>query len=152
MTFGHKSEPSRKSFTPSKKLIQTYSSLPSYSETFLKIQLDDERRSVVPLRFNEEQWRFHEIKGTVRDEGKRPRFLIVKPRKQGFSTYEQATSFWLCSLGRGYNAVTMTDIDDNRAKIFSIAHRFIKHGAPACSPAVDASASIIRFPDRSSIF
>jgi len=84
----------------------------------------DKRGDVIPFRLNPVQLRISEAKKRTRALGKPERYLTLKSRRQGVTTYEQALSFHGVATRANYQALTLAHDDKSTEKIFRIANLF----------------------------
>lgn len=84
----------------------------------------DKWGNVVPFKLNPVQLRLTETKRRIKAQGKPQRFLILKSRRQGVTTYEQAMAFHGVATRPNYQAVTLAHDDKSTEKIFRIANLF----------------------------
>jgi len=83
---------------------------------------------------------------------KYPRFLVLKYRRGGITTYEQALSFWQACTKDRTNAVTIAQTQEDVKEIFGMVNRFYRHYDEGVRPRrTDASTELI-LPDLDSSF
>ncbi len=74
-------------------LLEAISDEQAYIERFLYLRdMDDQ---VVPFVLNPVQRKILQIKERAAEEGKAKRFIVLKARREGVTTLEQAINFWL---------------------------------------------------------
>ncbi len=92
-----------------------------YIESLLWIV--DKDGNELPFVLNNFQHKYIKQKQQAMKEGYR-RFLVLKSRRGGITTLEQAYNFNLIHANKNKRAVTLADTDENTQKIFEIARRF----------------------------
>jgi hypothetical protein len=106
----------------SKKRPAYYDDPILFAKNFLKIR--DKRGRLIPFTPNETQKRHYRRKQLAKQEGKRPIFLVLKFRRRGMTTWEQAESYHMVAT-RGYHeAVTLAQDKDSTEKIFRMCNTF----------------------------
>jgi len=108
-------------------------SFEKYAERFLKI-VPKEGGRIIPFRLNPVQKLILREKADAVAQGRRPRFLILKPRKAGVTTMEQGISFHMTATSGYYNAVTLAHTKVDTTKIFDIAMTYYNNLAPQIKP------------------
>jgi hypothetical protein len=137
---------------PSSVLLETdlgpYAPAVQWLETRLWIK--DKRGRRRPLILNTPQRRYLRAKAAAIAAGKKPHFLVLKSRRTGITTLEQALSFELTSLHPHQNAITLAHDIESTKKIFEISrffHRNLTGGDDA-----KGSAREFRFFGGDSLF
>ncbi len=93
-----------------------------FSETFLKIR---SRHDVeIPFDLNPAQRILLRKRSEVRRAGKKPRFIVLKARKEGVTTLVQALAYWRVCTRENAQAVTLGPERETTEKIFEVADRF----------------------------
>lgn len=93
-----------------------------YAEKFVRIKTEDD--FVIPFRINPVQKIYHAMKEatpTPRATGKR--FITLKARRMGITTYEQVISYTQCRTRRNTECVTVAQTKEDTAKIFEMVLR-----------------------------
>ncbi len=104
-----------------------------FMETFLKIRsVTDEE---IPFTLNPLQRKLAEIRRKTRAAGKKPRFIVLKARKGGITTYVQGLCVWRVCTRENAQAVTLGPEDEGTEKIFEVADRFYGSMDPRVRPA-----------------
>lgn len=93
-----------------------------YAEKYLRIR--DKEGSIVRFVPNAIQRRYRAMKRKAYEQGRKRRYLVLKYRRGGITTLEQALSFHLCATRTGRDAVTLAHDKDSTEKIFRIATLF----------------------------
>lgn len=98
--------------------------LSRFCPTYLRIKPQEEVENLIPLTPNWLQRRvvYEEIK--ARRAGKRPWFLILKYRKGGVTTIQQAMSYWQCWRKRHQQCITLSSEPLSTRIIFTMVRRF----------------------------
>lgn len=109
---------------------------------------------IVPFRFNNPQWRYHLFKEKVRELKRPVRIVILKYRQGGFTTYEQADSFWRSATKRNQEIMTIAHIEERAVDIFNMCQLFYKTLDVDFRPDRDKgkAASKLIFPELNSKF
>lgn len=87
----------------------------------------------------------------AKDKGLPLRILLLKYRRGGFSTYEQAESYWLCATRPRTQVATIAHTASATSKIFRIA-RMMRDEDPEQPKLKEDSKSEIGFADTGSLF
>ena len=93
-----------------------------YAEKLLWIR--SKKGNIIPLYLNSVQRYIEEEKRKAISIGKTPHFLILKYRRGGITTWEQAKSFHLCSTYTGQYCLTLAHDTESTQKIFDIAQLY----------------------------
>lgn len=75
------------------RTIRSRLSMPFEEFCNKRLRIINKQGQNVPLRLNRAQLRYRKIKERARQEGKPRRFIVLKARQIGLSTYEQAESY-----------------------------------------------------------
>jgi hypothetical protein len=94
----------------------------SYAQAFLVIR--DKAAREVPLRLNPVQRRLWAVKKRAYAEGKPRRFIILKARREGITTFEMAHSFWACATKPSQRVLMLGHEDKATEMMFRIATLF----------------------------
>jgi hypothetical protein len=123
-----------------------------YIERLLMIR--DKRGSVIQFNLNPVQRRIMEVRKQIRASGKRIRLLILKSRRQGVTTLEQALSFKGVASENNYQALTLAHNDKATEKIFRIANMFYEFLREDYKPRrlTASNKRDLNFPDLHSLF
>lgn len=133
------------------KITQIISDFSVYSPL---LHIRTKEAEIVPFRFNGPQWRYHLFREKVRLSPHPLRIIILKYRQGGFTTYEQAHSFWLTATRKNQEIITVAHTDDSVTKIFEMVTRFYKNLDEDFRPSRDRGESTkkISFPKLNSNF
>lgn len=93
-----------------------------YTEKLLWIR--SKKGNVIPFLLNSTQLYIEGQKQAVIAQGKKPHFLILKYRRGGVTTWEQAKSFQLCASYLGQYCLTLAHDSESTQKIFDIAQLY----------------------------
>ncbi|MCR4285201.1 MAG: hypothetical protein NUV97_04140, partial [archaeon] len=94
-----------------------------YTEKLLWIR--SKKGNIIPFYLNSVQRYIEEEKQkVVLSKGKAPHYLILKYRRGGITTWEQAKSFHLCSTYSGQYCLTLAHDTESTQKIFDIAQLY----------------------------
>lgn len=122
-------------------------------ETFCarRLSIVDKTGTVVPFVWNPLQRKYDAIKNRLRASGKPLRILILKPRRIGFTTFEQAESYY-CVQQRNRRVLTLAQDAEKTASIFRIA-KFFQERDPHASPIKGPGNTYkLEYPTLNSIF
>lgn len=93
-----------------------------YTEKLLWIR--SKKGNIIPFYLNSVQRYIEEEKQKVVAQGKSPHYLILKYRRGGITTWEQAKSFHLCATYSGQYCLTLAHDTESTQKIFDIAQLY----------------------------
>ncbi|MCD6385739.1 hypothetical protein J7M23_08175 [Candidatus Sumerlaeota bacterium] len=96
-----------------------------YIETLLYVV--NKKGELVPFFLNKIQQRILKQKERILRSGRSPRYIILKYRRGGVTTLEQAINFYYCATRLHYNAWTLAHTVRSTEEIFRIALRFYDH-------------------------
>jgi len=111
----------------------------------------DEHGKTIRLFPNRNQVQHYRTKQQARLDGKPRRFLVLKARRMGFTTWEQAESFHLVTTQEGQKAVTLAHTAPATEQIFQIAIHYYNSlkNPPRKAPGIKREMS---FPDLGGSF
>lgn len=95
---------------------------PAYSQHFLKIS--DKRQVLRPLVFNPVQRKLWAAKQHAYAQGRPRRFIILKARREGITTFEMAHSFWTLANNANQRIIMLGHEDKQTETMFRIATLF----------------------------
>lgn len=84
----------------------------------------DKRGRAVPFRLNPVQQKLLRLKREALAAGRRPRFLVLKARRQGITTFEQAMNFWTVATKPNRKVLTLAHNAESTEKVFRIPNFF----------------------------
>ena len=116
-----------------------------------RIRIKDFYRNIVWLQANAMQKRHQAAKEKAIKAGKKPHFLLLKYRRGGLTTWEQATSYRMVCTQPNSTCLTLADTDQNTKAIFRMVALML-HLDPRCPSHPEESKSHIAFPDIHSHF
>jgi hypothetical protein len=118
------------------------------------LRIVDKNKKVVPLVLNWAQRQVYATELRMRRERRRPWIIVLKDRKSGISTLQQALAYHAVRTKDNAECRTLAHTDHDTRKIFGIVERFyreeIKHGNPPAKAA--GSTYAIRFPSLGSVY
>ena len=116
----------------------------------LKIKTKQEQ--IVPFKLRPIQNYYLARKRLAIMQGKKPRYLLLKYRRGGFTTVEQGVSYFRSSRRRNANVITLAQDTDTTAKIFRIAQ--LMHRRDPKAPAIKGRGNSykLEFPGINSMF
>lgn len=118
--------------------------LATYAKDCLKIL--NKEGQLVPLEFNDSQWRLHEA---IEDQRKRVglvRMVGLKGRRQGFSTYCAARFYWRATTSFGRKVYILSHEKVSSQALFGMVERFQKYNPFAPEVGTD-NAQKMTFPN-----
>lgn len=89
---------------------------------------------IIPYRLNPIQKLYRSMKAKALAEGKPPRFIVLKYRRGGITTEEQAESYHLTCNREGQHCVTLAHDADTTEEIFGISTLFWERMDPMRRP------------------
>ncbi len=105
----------------------------------------------VTFELTQQQRLYLALKRLAVAQGRKPWFLLLKSRRGGYTTLEQAQSYRVCATQRSSRVATLADTDDKTRSIFEIAKTF--HASDPKAPRLDGDAEdYIAFADTRSRF
>lgn len=121
-----------------------------YCESNLRIR--DVNSQVIPFRLREIQRHYLKVKRDAVDRGKQRRFVLLKYRRGGFTTVEQALSYYTASRTRNVNVMTLAQEKEITERIFRIPK--LMHERDPDAPEIKGTGNRHRleFPNLNSIF
>ena len=105
---------------------ELFSDLETYAAELLQIRPKEGGR-LIPLQFNDVQKYIRQRKQEAVDAGKKRLFLILKARRFGATTGEQADTFHRIATIPNYQALTLAHEAEAARKIFRISTTFYNH-------------------------
>ncbi len=106
-------------------LLEATSDPIAYIERFLVIRHMD-TDALIPFILNAEQRKIMAIKTRAIAAGKLPRFIILKHRRPGVTTLEQALNFHMAATQTNRRPVTLAHDSESTEEIFSISQLFYR--------------------------
>lgn len=121
-----------------------------FAKRNLQIRTVDNR--VIPFELRPIQIKYLEAKRAAVEKGKLPRYLLLKYRRGGFTTVEQAQSYALASRNRNINVLTLAQDGEVTARIFRIP--VLMHQRDPEAPAIKGIGNQykLEFPALNSLF
>lgn len=90
-----------------------------YIENFLKIR--DKNSRLVPLILNPAQVEFDKLINKCKEDGKLPRFIVLKARQMGLSTYTEALIFANTTTKKFVNSLIIAHEDKATQNLFNMS-------------------------------
>lgn len=106
------------------KLIKDIRNFIVYASKFLKIK--DKNQQIVPFKFNKSQLIIEEVRAYCQKYGLLERYIILKARQKGISTYFEALVDWITSTTRNTKAVVIGHVEDASKNLFEMVQRYYK--------------------------
>lgn len=118
------------------------------------LYIKDKDGNIVPFRLNQAQRRLSLAKDRAIQAGKPRRFLILKGRQQGFTTYEQAMNFHEVAANFNRTVITLAHKAKSTERIFRISNLFYSRLEAEFKPRrlTAHNKSNLDFPDLNSFF
>lgn len=114
------------------KVIRFYRDPVDYIEKLLVIR--NKRGKVIPFILNDVQRRVQEKKREAIAKGRPARFLVLKSRRMGITTLEQALNFWTVAMHPNRQVLTLAHRSESTEKIFRISNFFYEKITPQWRP------------------
>jgi hypothetical protein len=89
-----------------------------YASKLLKIK--DQNQQLISLNFWSPQSKFHKVVEDARQNRKLLRFIILKARREGMSTYCEGTIFWLSHMNENTESAIIAHEKESGEKIFNM--------------------------------
>jgi hypothetical protein len=96
--------------------------------------------TVAPFELNAVQRRFHEAVEAQRAKSGRVRFIILKGRQQGFSTYVAGRQYWRLSQSTGKKGLVVAHKADSTRTLFDMYQRYHSLCPPMLKPSTKFSS------------
>lgn len=106
---------------------------------------------MVSMYLSRLQRRYEAIKRLAVQRGRQPRFLLLKPRRGQFTTYEQGRSYAKAVESPRTQVVTLAHTQSATQRIFNMVHRFHQHDSEALK-LIGESKSSLSFANGSQFF
>jgi len=132
--------------------LREWDGVADFCAQYLRIKPIETADELVPLRFNWMQQRIVAEERKARAAGVRPWFLILKFRKGGVTTLEQALSYWDCWRQPHRDCVTLAHEDRATDMIFRMVSRFYENQPTHRHRKTQARVSQIEFPDWDALY
>jgi hypothetical protein len=116
-----------------------------------RIKIKDFYRNIVWLKANALQKQHQATKEKYLREGRKPHFLLLKYRRGGLTTWEQATSYRMIATQSNSTCITLADTDQNTRAIFRMVALML-HLDPRCPKSAEESKTHIGFPNMHTYF
>lgn len=107
---------------------------------------------VIPFALNGVQRAYAAKKAKALAAGARPRFLCLKYRQGGITTYEQACSYRLVATSRNQRCVTFAQTREKTAEIFDMVHLFHERDPEAPAKRNTGKSPLLDFAGLNSKF
>lgn len=118
------------------------------------LRIVDKQKRLVPLVLNWAQRQVYATELRMRRQRRRPWIIVLKDRKSGISTLQQALAYHAVRTKENAECRTLAHTDLDTRKLFGIVERFyreeVKHGNPPAKAA--GSTYAIRFPKLGSVY
>ena len=109
-----------------------------YSKRFLKIK--DKNSKIIPFELNTSQKIIEQVRSWCRSNGYLERYLILKARQKGISTYWEAILDWQTSTLSNIKAVVIGHVETASRNLFEMVQRFYKYKPDPMKPATQNTA------------
>lgn len=108
-----------------------------FAEKYLKIKTKDGR--IIPFKFNSAQIKVNKIVENAIKEGKPQKFIILKARQEGISTYFSGRIFWRNITHKFWKAAVVGHVKDASNNLFDMTKRFWEYLDELLQPSIQAS-------------
>lgn len=108
-----------------------------FIEQFLKIRSDKSglgADTIIPFKLNPVQKRVLRVKAETVAAGKERKWIVLKSRRVGITTLEQALSFHSCATNFGHHCMTLAHTAEISEEIFSAVNLFYDAMPKDCRP------------------
>lgn len=121
-----------------------------FAVKYLQIRTVDNR--IIPFACRPIQIEYLERKRKTVEQGRPPRYLLLKYRRGGFTTIEQGLSYWMASRQRNITVMTLAQDGETTARIFRIPK--LMHERDPEAPAIKGVGNQyhLEFPNLNSLF
>ncbi len=118
------------------------------------LRIVDKAGRLIPLQLNWAQRRIYGAELALKRAGRRPWLIILKDRKSGVSTLQQALAYHLIRTKGNAECRTLAHTDTDTRKLFRIVERFYKEELKAGTAPLKAPGSTyaIQFPTIGSVY
>src|SRR6185503_2509256 len=113
-------------------IVKAIGSPISYVERYLKIRT--ETGKLIDFRLNPVQRKYMKLKKEAILAGRPPRFLVLKARREGITTLEQALSFYSVATRTNQQVVTVAHKKESTEMIFRMVNLFYDKLDPDVKP------------------
>lgn len=117
-----------------KEVLSVY---PVFAEKYFRIKTKDGR--IIPFKFNNAQWKVHEIVENAKKQGKPLKFIVLKARQEGISTYFSGMGFWRNMTRKFWKTAVVGHVKDASNNLFDMIKRFYNYLEPSLQPELQAS-------------
>lgn len=139
-------------FANTRLYITTDKDASTLSERQKRMIEEQEGVPLVPFDFSALQRKYLEKKARIRADKKRVRALLLKYRRGGFTTVEQAENYFTVATRARSQVMTLAHTDESTNRIFQIARRFQKHDPDAPSLGRVGNKRELKFKELDSLF
>jgi len=108
-----------------------------FAEKYLKIKTKDGR--IIPFKFNSAQQKVDRIVNEVIKAGKPQKFIVLKARQEGISTYFSGRGLWRNITRKFWKAAVIGHVKDASNNLFEMIKRFYNYLDPLLQPSLQAS-------------
>lgn len=116
---------------------QVLRNYPVFAEKYFRIKTKDGR--IIPFKFNNAQWKVHEIVENAKKQGKPLKFIVLKARQEGISTYFSGMGFWRNMTRKFWKTAVVGHVKDASNNLFDMIKRFYNYLEPSLQPELQAS-------------
>jgi len=117
---------------------------------YLKIR--DKADDLVSFNRSTMQQSYAQMKRAAVIEGKKPWYLVVKPRQVGVTTEEQGESYKMVATGKHKQVMTLAHTKESTETIFRMVNRFYDHMDPNVRPKRSDARTELHFPEQDCLF
>lgn len=109
----------------------------TFAEKYLKIKTKDGR--IIPFKLNSAQKKVNQIVEDTIKAGKPQKFIILKARQEGISTYFAGRGFWRSITRKYWKTAVIGHVKDASNNLFDMIKRFYNYLDPILQPSLQAS-------------
>lgn len=121
-------------------LARYYSrNMPAFAYDLLKIRL--ESGGIAPFNLNKTQWALHEKLESQLSTAGKVRAIVLKPRREGLSTYIAARYFHKVLFGDGLKTLIVSHTADSTKVLFDMVRLYLDRLIPEFVPQTDNSSA-----------
>lgn len=110
---------------------------PVFAEKYFRIKTKDGK--IIPFKLNNAQAKVNKIVEDTIKAGKPQRFIILKARQEGISTYFSGRGFWRNMTRKFWKTAVVGHVKDASNNLFDMIKRFYNYLEPSLKPELQAS-------------
>lgn len=110
---------------------------PVFAEKYFKIKTKNGK--IIPFRLNNAQKKVDQIVNDVISRGKPQKFIVLKARQEGISTYFSGRGFWRNMTRKFWKTAVVGHVKDASNNLFDMIKRFYNYLEDSLKPELQAS-------------